>query len=62
MAQIMESTSEPMRIQISGATEKLLDAKGSHRRNTFPIRRDSKGLSNFKRPKFITQLREDVGL
>lgn len=52
MAQIMESTSEPMKIQISEATQILLDEQMDIRRSSITVQS--------KRPKFITQLREEV--
>ena len=58
MAQIMESTSEPMKIQISDATKRLLDDKGERRR-----RRSSTVYHHTKfseGPKFVTKLREEV--
>ena len=58
MAQIMESTSEPMKIQISDATKRLLDDKGEQRR-----RRSSTYCHHTKfseGPKFVTKLREEV--
>ena len=56
MAHIMESTSEPMKIQISQATQGLLDddKRQSQRRSSITI--------HCKRPKFITKLREKVTL
>ena len=50
----MESTSEPMKIQISQATQGLLDDdKRQHqRRNSITI--------HSRRPKFITKLRKKV--
>ena len=58
MAQIMESTSEPMKIQISDATKRLLDGKGELRR-----RRSSTSYHHTKfseGSKFVTKLREEV--
>ena len=54
----MESTSEPMKIQISDATKRLLDDKGEQRR-----RRSSTYCHHTKfsdGPKFVTKLREEV--
>ena len=50
----MESTSEPMKIQISEATQSLLDddKPQQHRRSSITV--------HCKRPKFITKLREKV--
>ena len=54
MAYIMESTSEPMKIQISEATQGLLDddKPQHHRRSSITV--------HCKRPKFITKKRETV--
>ena len=52
----MESTSEPMKIQISEATRQLLDKTGDTRRSSIEINPHS------QRSKFITQLREKVKL
>ena len=58
MAQIMESTSEPMKIQISDATKCILDDKGERqRRRSSTIYHHAK-LSDG--PKFVTKLREEV--
>ena len=56
MAHIMESTSEPMKIQISQATQGLLDddKRQYQRRSSITI--------HCRRPKFITKLREKVTL
>ena len=50
----MESTSEPMKIQISEATQQILDKKRDTRRSSITINPYS------QRSKFITQLRDEV--
>ena len=58
MAQIMESTSEPMKIQISDATKRILDDKGERRRRRSSTLYHHAKLS--EGPKFVTKLREEV--
>ena len=58
MAQIMESTSEPMKIQISDATKRILDDKGERRRRRSSTLYHHTKLS--EGPKFVTKLREEV--
>ena len=61
MAQIMESTSEAMKIQISEATQRLLDEKTDERRRS--LTDYGIGLAqNMNSPKFITQLRDKVNI
>ena len=61
MAQIMESTSEAMKIQISEATQRLLDEKTDERRRS--LTDYGIGLAqNMNSPKFITQLRDKVNM
>ena len=58
MAQIMESTSEPMKIQISDATKRILDDKGERRRRRSSTLYHHAKLS--EGPQFVTKLREEV--
>ena len=54
----MESTSEPMKIQISDATKRILDDKGERRRRRSSTLYHQNKLS--EGPKFVTKLREEV--
>ena len=57
----MESTSEAMKIQISEATQRLLDEKTDERRRS--LTDYGIGLAqNMNSPKFITQLRDKVNI